>query len=54
MVIWFKTTLSETGEDYTEGICYRCGKWIPKESFSKSCPKCSWVFKQIRRKMNYL
>ena len=48
MVVRFKTTMNETGEDYTEMICYHCGKWIPND-VHHPCPECGWVFKIIKR-----
>jgi len=46
-MIRIKITMDETGEDYTEMMCIRCGKYMDKDLFE--CPFCDYHYPVIKK-----
>ena len=44
---FYKGSISETGEDYTEQVCPYCGKWHDKHLLQ--CPHCFYLYIIIKK-----
>ena len=44
---FYKSTISETGEDYAEQVCIYCGKWHDKDLLQ--CLHCFYFYKIIKK-----